>query len=362
MHKFKYPLILATIALLTASTSNAMLKKTYPKFDELIELERLTGEKTDEKTLKAFYRGRFEEVVIGDINTKQPYTDHLGLKITPHGDLSLERLPMTCTEGEKIAKLLLKLLQEPLNMSVLKTVQDFYATKKNPHPVKNADAFFPEIVVKSSADASEHLKKLNQLEKAPEDLYAFFDSSSMKIIVGREYFNLEMCRIILHEFVHFRQYIHGLESGAGYLRTLNKPLLPLKFALDFEAEFESIKGHPNKHYLLKQTAKEFSPSILFNEKIITNKIRNRFPYLTEPVIYNAICNQIKLANNDPNPELTKAAQRTTDLFYEIAALICKKNKATIEQEKNGINISGLGGNDYPGEILKLKKKLGLLPT
>lgn len=362
MHNnFRYQLASAIIALLAAGSSNAMLKKIYPKFDELIKLEELTGKMTDEKTLKAFYRGLFEDVVVQDIQKKQPYTRALGIKITPHGDLSIDRLPTTDAEGEKIAILIAQLFTNPKSSESLQAVQKFYQTKKNPDPTKNVDLFFPDIIIKNQADAIEHFKKINPTSKYSEGLSCFLDATTMKIIVTREHFTLENCHALLHEFTHFRQYTHGLESGAGYFRTLKKFELPLATAIELEAEFEALNEHPNKLYLLKQYAKNFSPADYPSNAAVTKEILWRFPYLTKPFTYQYIFNQLSLKNSDSNPTLTQVAKDAPKLFCSVVKLVAQQQKSVIELEKNGTKIFGMGGTDYPAEVFKLKEKFGLNP-
>lgn len=346
--------------LLWSCTSGAMLKKdtvvaamstiAYPTFKQLIKKENI-----DEQELKLFYRGRFEDIVKDEIKNSEPYTRCLGLKITNDDKLTMERLPTADEEGEKIAVLFAQLYQDQNNASLLSQVQDFYKGKMN--VTKSADPFFPEIVVKSKSELLEHFKKLNNITSAPKELNALFDPTLMKIIVTKEGLSLENCHVMFHEFTHLRQLRNGLELCAGYYRTLKKPTLPLALAMELEAEFYAIHGHPNKKYLLNKYAKKLSKTP-YNQRLMIKEIQENFPYFTAPFSYGYITTNF---NVKLDPKLEKIVKEGCGYFYMMMGLVMQKQKAIIEQEKNGTKIFGMGGTEYPKKVFKLKEKLGLNP-
>ncbi len=355
------PALMLTIILLWSYTSGAIFKKNtfvaamstmaYPTFKQLIKKETI-----DEQELKLFYRGRFEDIVKNNIKNSEPYTRCLGLKITNNDKLTMDRLPTTDEEGEKIAVLFAQLYQDQSNTNLLSKVQDFYKGKIN--VTKSADPFFPEIVVKSKSELIEHFKKLNNVTSAPKELNALFDPTLMKIIVTKEGLGLENCHVMFHEFTHLRQLRHGLELCAGYYRTLKKPTLPLALAMELEAEFNAIHGHPNKKYLLNQYEKKLSKATYQDQKAMIKEVQANFPYFTAPFSCGYLATNFGLKLD---PKLEKTVKEGTELFFMMIGMAIQKQKAMIEKEKNGTKIFGMGGTDYPEKVFKLKEKFGLNP-
>ncbi|MCL5436473.1 MAG: hypothetical protein M1549_01175 [Candidatus Dependentiae bacterium] len=325
------------------------------------EFQKLIKKQTvDEQELADFYGKVFRKAVRRHVKHNEPYTECLGMAVDKKGKLTMEQLPTTEAEGKEIAIAMAQLYKNPSDTSLLETVKAFYQKKKN--PTKDATPFFPQIIVKTAEEVAAHFKKLNQTDKAPKDLPALFDPTTMQIVVSRDAFKPEYCHIILHEFIHFLQMRTGLELCAGYYRTLTKPALPLNLAIELEADLLALDMHPDKSYALKHYAKALLNTDYTGKHALCKEVLGSFPHITPALACSYLLKKSDPKTGEQYPETTKLIKGGSDLFFTMIRLTIEKRQETIAQEKSGKKIFGLGGTDYPEEVLKLKKKLGLLPT